>query len=478
MNFPFYGLIIFSVLLIHIITIIVILLLENRNPYKTIAWILALIFLPGLGLILYYFIGENIKSKFYSLRYKRKKYNKIVNRIAHEQKQNLKSFDYNFLKNKSTLYLALESSNYPFSKNNNIQILNNGKEFYPKLFEVIENAKNHIHMEYFIFREDYFVDNLVNLLIKKSKENVKIRILVDGLGAINFSKKYKKIFKQNHIEFGIFLPVQYSIFRNKLNYRNHRKICVVDGQIGFIGGINIGKEYLDGGKKYTDWRDMQFMIKGKAVYSLQTIFVKDWAFVKKENIYSKELYPKINNFGDSVIHITPSGPDLKWSNNKFVLFSLITNSEKKLYIQTPYFIPDETLLFALKSASLKGVDVKIILPQKSDSLWVDLATKTYFSELMSSGIKIYLYQKGFLHNKLVISDDVVAIGSTNLDSRSLDLDFEVTAFVFNSKFSDNCTKIYLNDLNETIEQKIVDLRKQSFFTKFKQSFARLLSPLL
>ncbi len=464
---------------LYILNLILVLILENRDPYKTIAWLLVIILLPGIGIIAYLFLGESLKRKFYDWKLKRKKYNKAIKKVVSMQKNILltKHYPKDLVATKNLIYLALNSTNMPFSNNNDIKFLNNGKEFFPELFENIKSAKKHIHLEYYIFENDSLSKELFNLLIKKTKQNVKVRILIDGLGSNKFEKHFKKICKTNNIDYAVFNPVYYSILRSKINHRNHRKIAIIDGRVGFIGGINIGENYLKG-NSLGNWRDMQLKIIGPAVYSLQTIFLKDWVYVKKKEIDSFDLFPKFYYSGNTSLFIAPSGPDNKLTNLKFILFSLITSAEKRLYIQTPYFIPDETLLFALKNAALKGVDVKIILPLKSDVNIVNLASKTFLYELLDVGIKIYYYDKGFLHNKLLISDNLCSIGSANLNSRSLNLDFEASSFVLDVNKTNELVDIFNKDLLNSVELNIQNLKKKSKFERLLESLARLISPML
>lgn len=477
MPWLFYVILILFVL--YILNLVLVLILENRDPYKTITWLLVLILLPGFGLIAYLFLGESLKRKFYDWKVKRKKYNKAIKKIVEMQKNILltKHYPKDLVATKNIVYLALQSTNMPFSNNNEIKFLNDGKEFFPELFTAIKSAKKHIHLEYYIFEDDSLSKDLFDLLIKKSKENVKIRILVDGLGASKFEKNFKKTCRLNNIEYAIFNPVYYSILRSKINHRNHRKIAIIDGRIGFIGGINIGENYLKG-NFLGSWRDMQLKIIGPAVYSLQTIFLKDWVYVKKQEITTYDLFPKFYYAGNTTMFIAPSGPDNKLTNLKFILFSLITSAEKRLYIQTPYFIPDEPLLFALKSAALKGVDVKLILPLKSDVGVVNLASKTFLYELLEVGIKIYYYHEGFLHNKLLISDNLCSLGSANLNSRSLNLDFEASSFILDANKTNELVDIFNKDLEKSSIVDFKSLKKTNKFERLKQSLARLISPLL
>lgn len=465
--------------MLYILNLILVLILENRDPYKTLAWILVLLFLPVIGTIAYFYGGESIKRKFYSWKLKRQKYARIAQEIVEAQKESLmhEHIPKEIKDKRHTMYLALHSTQFPFSNNNDVKILNHGKDFFESLFKDIENAKETIHLEYYIFRYDELGKKLADLLIVKADQGVKIRILVDALGSFSTPSDLDKLFKNNNISFSRFLPVHYSFLRSKINHRCHRKICIIDGKIGYIGGINIGQEYLDGGK-FGFWRDMQMRIEGPSVYSLQSIFIRDWGFSTKENIYNYKLYPKQEEKGEVSLHISPSGPDTKLANLKLIIFSIITTSEKRLWIETPYFIPDDALLMAIKSTVLKGVDVRLIVPDKSDATLPRLASSTFFKDLLDVGVKIYKYKKGFLHTKLLISDNISSIGSTNLDSRSLNLDFEASAFIFDAKTTNDLVKIFEEDIENSKEITKKDIYAESKWSRFKASLARLVSPIL
>ena len=471
-----------ALFVIYIVDLIIVLVLENRDPHKTIAWILVIVFIPVFGILAYLWAGENIKQKFYSWKLRRVKYTKIINRIVAAQKIFLHNIrlPLELKKKRHTLYLALQSTEYPFSKNNSVEILNNGTSFFPSLFEEVQRARDHIHLEFYIFRDDETTKNLVNALINKAKEGVKVRVLLDGFGSHKFISHYKKTLKKNNIELGIFLPVQITILQNKINYRNHRKIAIIDGKTAFIGGMNIGDEYYGKGK-YDFWRDTQIKISGPSVYSLQTIFIRDWFFATKQDIYDYKLYPKLKDKGNVILHIAPSGPDTKWENLKLIFFSMITTSEKRLYIETPYFVPDESVLLAIKSTALKGVDTRIIIPETPDVPFYKLVNLTFVPELLDAGVKVYSYAKGknsVLHTKMLISDNISSVGSTNMDTRGLSINFEVNAIIFDAKVTEKLVKTFFDDLKDCRELTKEDFAKQNKLTKFKYSLARLLSPLL
>src|SRR5699024_5611477 len=269
------------------------------------------------------------------------------------------------------------------------------------------------------------------------------------------------------------------ILGGKLNYRNHRKIAVIDGSIGYTGGINIGDEYLGMNKKFGYWRDTHIRVEGTAVYMLQMVFLTDWYYNTKEILLTKRFFPKIGYCGDSMVQVVASGPDSDWEAIHYAYFSAICQAKKSIYIETPYFIPDESLLKALNTAALSGIDVRIIFPKIADHKIVNTASYSYFNDILKSGGKVYLYTKGFIHSKVIIIDDKIAsTGSANMDLISFMLNFEINAFIYDKQVIDVMTKDFLEDMNNSEELNIKDFNNRSMTQKLKESIARLFSPIL
>ena len=471
-------------------------ILENRDPAKTMPWLLIFILLPGIGIVIYAIFGRNIrkrkmlKTQKLATNIKDKhifeNLNEIEELVTLEQKsiQSNKILSYiddmDGIK-KRVISLLLNTGVFPFTTNNNIEVYIDGTQKFEKLLKDIENAKEYIHLEYFIIKESEIGIKIKNALIKKAKQGVKVRILYDDVGCWRFwfNRKFFKEMKVYNIRIEPFIPNKFPILGGKLNYRNHRKIVVIDGYIGYTGGINIGDEYLGKNKKFGYWRDTHIRLQGSSVYMLQMIFLTDWYYTTKEILLTKSFFPKMRQFGNSMVQVVASGPDSDWEAIHYAYFSAICQAKKSIYIETPYFIPDESLLKALKSAALSGVDVRIIFPKIADHKIVNTASYSYFSDILKSGGKVYLYTKGFIHSKVIIIDDKIAsTGSANMDLRSFMLNFEINAFIYDKHIIDIMTKDFLEDMKNSEELKIEDFNNRSMTKKLKESIARLFSPIL
>ena len=441
-------------------------LLENRDPSRTVTWLLIFILLPGVGLIIYAVFGRNLrkikifKTQELASNMKEEKLfrnlDEINNLIRLEQdtisvSKLLKDNEEDNIKLK-IISLLLNTGMFPFTTNNKVDIFVDGNEKFERLIKDIENAKDHIHLEYFIIKDSDIGQKIKNLLIKKSKENVKIKILYDDVGCWRFwfHREFFNEMKSHGIEIVPFLPTKFPIIGGKLNYRNHRKIVVIDGRVGYTGGINIGDEYMGKDKKFGYWRDTHIRIEGTSVYMLQMTFLIDWYYNTKEVLLNTNYFPRLNNFGNSMIQVVASGPDSDWEAIHYAYFLAICQAKKSIYIETPYFIPDESILRALKSAALSGVDVRIIFPKIADHKIVNIASYSYFDDILKSGGRVYLYEKGFIHSKVIIIDNSIAsTGSANMDLRSFMLNFEINAFIY--------------------DRKVIDLMKEDFFEDMKNS---------
>lgn len=470
-------------------------LLENRDPSKTVAWLLIFILLPGIGLITYAIFGRNLrKIKIFKTQ-------KLANNIKEEKLfKNLEEINKiirleqdtitisKFLKNNEEdnarlkiISLLLNTGMFPFTTNNKIDVFVDGNEKFNSLIRDIENAKDHIHLEYFIIKDSEIGRKIKELLIKKSKENVKIRILYDDVGCWRFwfHRKFFNEMKSYGIEIVPFLPTKFPIIGGKLNYRNHRKIVVIDGQIGYTGGINIGDEYMGRNKKFGYWRDTHIRIEGTSVYMLQMTFLIDWYYNTKEVLLDKKYFPKLGSFGNSMMQVVASGPDSDWEAIHYAYFLAICQAKRSIYIETPYFIPDESIIRALKSAALSGVDVRIIFPKIADHKIVNTASYSYFDDILKSGGKVYLYNKGFIHSKVIIIDNIIAsTGSANMDLRSFMLNFEINAFIYDENVIELMKEDFFEDMKNSDEIDKDEFKNRSIVEKSKESIARLFSPIL
>ena len=470
-------------------------LLENRDPSKTVTWLLIFILLPGVGLIIYAVFGRNLrkikifKTQELASNMKEEKLfrnlDEINNLIRLEQdtisvSKLLKDNEEDNIKLK-IISLLLNTGMFPFTTNNKVDIFVDGNEKFERLIKDIENAKDHIHLEYFIIKDSDIGQKIKNLLIKKSKENVKIKILYDDVGCWRFwfHREFFNEMKSHGIEIVPFLPTKFPIIGGKLNYRNHRKIVVIDGRVGYTGGINIGDEYMGKDKKFGYWRDTHIRIEGTSVYMLQMTFLIDWYYNTKEVLLNTNYFPRLNNFGNSMIQVVASGPDSDWEAIHYAYFLAICQAKKSIYIETPYFIPDESILRALKSAALSGVDVRIIFPKIADHKIVNIASYSYFDDILKSGGRVYLYEKGFIHSKVIIIDNSIAsTGSANMDLRSFMLNFEINAFIYDRKVIDLMKEDFFEDMKNSKEINKDEFKNRSIIQKSKESVARLFSPIL
>ena len=471
-------------------------ILENRDPAKTMTWLLIFILLPGLGIVIYAIFGRNIRKRKMLKTQKLATVIKDKNLFDNlEEIEELVTLEQKSIKNKIILNdiededfakrrvinLLLNTGIFPFTTNNNIEVYVDGNQKFEKLIKDIENAKEYIHLEYFIIKESEIGNKIKNALIEKAKQGVKIRILYDDVGCWRFwfNRKFFNEMRKYNIQIEPFIPNKFPILGGKLNYRNHRKIVVIDGHIGYTGGINIGDEYLGMKKKFGYWRDTHIRLEGTSVYMLQMIFLTDWYYTTKEILLTRRFFPKIGHCGNTMVQVVASGPDSDWEAIHYAYFSAICQAKKSIYIETPYFIPDESLLKALKSAALSGVDVRIIFPKIADHKIVNTASYSYFTDILKSGGKVYLYTKGFIHSKVIIIDDkITSTGSANMDLRSFMLNFEINAFIYDKDIIDIMTKDFLEDMKNSEELKIEDFNNRSMIRKVKESIARLFSPIL
>jgi len=464
------------------IPVALMIVLEKRSPIKTIAWILVLILIPIIGLIFYLFFGQEFrKQKLYS-----RKGIKELSRIRKLSTNQLREFEHTqlILEAKAMdkiniIRLLLNNSSALLTTGNKLKLLKNGKDTFDAIFKVIENAQHHIHLEYYIYDNDKIGNKLKELLIRKSQEGVEVRIIVDDVGSWGLKEKFYNELRENGIEIYSFMEVRFPRLTSRVNFRNHRKILVVDGKIGFTGGINIADRYIEGNKKVGPWRDTHLQISGDAVACLQVIFAADWYFVINENLHGPDYFLPLTDKPGTPVQISASGPDSDWQSIDQAFFSAILNARDYVYMTSPYLMPPPQLVAALKTAALSNVDVRIIIPEKSDARVSKWCSFSYVEELLEAGVKIYFYQTGFIHSKILISDDVFAtIGTTNLDFRSLETNFEVNAFVYEEKFTQQVKRIFKTDLKNSHEIKLQEWILRPWYNKLRESLAHIVSPML
>lgn len=469
-------------LTIYSVFIAAVIFLESKNPSKTVAWLLMLFIVPVVGFVLYILLGQNIRKKY---KFRKKKYCdfKHLTANANTQKELLKETNV-FKSNEShvknrLINLLLKNSDSPFTVNNKTEILTDGIATYDSIIKALEKAEKHIHLEYYIIRCDNIGNKIRDILIEKARKGIEVRVIYDSVGCWRLSKKYISSLKEAGVMICAFYPTLIPVLSRELNYRNHRKIIVIDGKVGFLGGLNIGDEYLGRDPKLGYWRDTHMKIEGEAVYSLQNIFLKDWEFVSDNYISSKEYYPKLKYYGEELIQLTSSGPDSDWKSIMQAYFTMISNAVDRIWIVTPYLVPGESIKMALMAAALSGVDVRIIIPNKPDHLLVYWASRGNVEDLLKAGIKVYTYEKGFIHSKVLLVDGAAAsVGSANLDIRSLEINFEVNSFIYDKKSIKRLESDFVNDLKNSKEMRLEEYEKRGILEKFKESVGVLFSPLV
>lgn len=459
--------------LLTVVTTIVVIVLDNRNPVKTLSWVLVLIFLPVVGLVLYFFFGQDRRKERLIGKKGYAQLTKHPMAGYQQQKEFLCPDEYSQL----IQFFRHVNGALPF-EGNNVRVYTNGYGMIAGLLRAISKAKHHIHLQSYIFEDDAVGRLVRDALADKVRQGVEVRMLYDDVGCWNVPHQFYDEMLSMGIEVRPFLKVRFPRFTGKVNYRNHRKLAVIDGMIGFIGGMNVAKRYVKG-VSWGGWRDTHLKVEGRAVYGLQTAFLTDWYATDHSLITSSRYYPEMGELGDVLMQIVTSNPIGKCRNIMQGLLLAISSACKYLYIQTPYLLPTEPILLALKTASQAGVDVRIMIPQKADSKLVHYASLSYIDELLEAGVGIYMYNKGFLHAKLLVSDDVLStVGSTNMDFRSFEHNFEANAFMYDRTLAVTLKNTFISDQKNALSLSIKNWRKRSWYQKSLESVIRLFAPLL
>jgi cardiolipin synthase len=463
------------------ISAVITVVLKNINPTKTLSYIIVLVFFPFFGLLVYYLFGQEYrKNKIFSRKHVlNQSIIKSINQELEFNKNQIRKID-DFLDHKLKLVKLLYSNkNSPLTLCNEVDILKNGKTKFEALLRDLNNAKNHIHLEYYIIKDDKIGSKVLDALCKKATQGLKVRLAYDDVGS-DLSSKMKQKLNSSGVEHYPFMPVLFSSLTGKMNYRNHRKIAVIDGEIAYVGGINISDTYVNYDDNHVYWRDTHLRLVGEAVKSLQIDFFTTWEFVSNQKINIDERYfPEVTCKNEVAVQIAASGPDTDAPNIMEAMFMAITTAENYVYITTPYLVPNDQMITALQVAAKSGVDVRILIPKQSDSWVVKHATNSYLERLMDANIKVYRYTKGFVHAKTMVVDDIFStVGTSNMDYRSFNINFEVNAFIYDTKTSKILKNYFLEDLEcaEIVEQERWTNRPK--IEKLKESYCRLWSPLI
>ncbi|MNI00962.1 Major cardiolipin synthase ClsA [compost metagenome] len=456
--------------------------LERKNVAATWAWLMILYFIPAVGFILYLILGQNLKRrKIYKIKTDRmESIQKIVrNQFEQLEEGRIAYNDPSIEHYDDMIYMNLGTAYAVFTQDNQVEVFTDGKKKFDSLLTDISHAKNHIHLVYFIVRNDELGRRLVKALAEKAKEGVEVRFLYDDIGT-SLPKKFFRELLDAGGQVAAFFPSRVPYLNTRINFRNHRKLVIIDGTYGYIGGFNIGNEYLGIDERFGYWRDTHLKLQGGAVLQIQAQFSLDWNLAAADNLpFIARYFPMPTSIGKVGIQIVSSGPDSEEQQIRNAYIKMIHAAKKSIYLQTPYFIPDESLFTALKLAAQSGVDVRIMFPSKPDHKLVYWASSSYLGELLEVGVKCFLYEKGFLHAKTIAVDGKVAsVGTTNIDIRSFKLNFEVNAFIYDTVTASGLEHIFILDQQYCSELTLEIYKQRSTFMKIKESLARLLSPIL
>jgi len=460
---------------------------DTRSVSKTLAYLLFVFFVPVIGIIFYFSFGINYR--------KRKIYNRkleIDERLKKELETTLDEYNktipelenISIQKNLKLINLVAnrKAGNTSVLPNHSVEILHNGEVLYPKMLEELRKAKSHIHIEYYIYENDKIGNEIKDILIEKARQGVEVRFIYDDFGSKDIRKNIVRELRAAGVQAYPFNKIYFILLANRLNYRNHRKIVVIDGKTSFIGGINVSDRYINPSPTGRYWRDVHLMIKGYSSLSLQRIFLSDWNFCSEENILIDKNYFPLNTVAyDKAIYtqIVSSGPDSDLPNILYAIVQAVNSAQKEVLLTTPYYVPDVSLQEALVIASLSGVDVRILVPKKGDSKAVDIVTKSFFDTLLRAGVKVYIYEKGFVHSKtFVVDGQLASVGTANLDMRSFDLNFEVSALVYDEKIAKELRDSFYKDLEDAEQIDSQRWRKRSKIKRFIERIVRLTSPFM
>ncbi|MDN7246919.1 cardiolipin synthase [Planococcus shenhongbingii] len=461
-----------------------ILFIERKRATSKWAWFMVLFFLPYLGLLLYLLFGKpHRKNKGkHSTAYSNPK---ILN-LSDQQLTAIDEGSFSYPSEvaeewQHLIRMNLKSGVAPFTQNNQLEIYTDGKRKFEALFKDIEAANSHIHLEYYMVKNDAIGKKLIELLTEKARQGIEVLFLYDDIGSNSLPKNFFDAFLAAGGRAAASLRSRLPFGNPRVNYRNHRKIAILDGKVGFIGGFNVGDEYLGRDEKFGYWRDTHLRFEGEAVHSLQHRFLSDWNQTS-ENLpvkYEESYFPAVEVSEGAGMQVVASGPDESLDQIKNGYLRMIAQARKSIYIQTPYLIPDLAILDALSTAALSGIDVRVMIPSKADHIFVFSASLSYAKDLVNTGVKVYTYGNGFLHAKTIVVDGkVFSIGSANMDVRSFSLNYEANAFGYDVKTAEEMILLYFNDLKLSEELTKEYFQELSLINRFRLQIAQLVAPIL
>ncbi|WP_027092103.1 cardiolipin synthase [Cohnella thermotolerans] len=471
------------IIAINVVLAISVIFLERRNVGATWAWLMVLLFLPIVGFVLYLIFGQNLsRFKIYKVR---KESEERIAELIKRQREEFKNYrlaynDPAAAAYEDLIYMNLSSAMAFYSQDNSAELFIDGPSKFEALFKDLEQAKEHIHLVYYIVNNDGIGRKLLECLTRKAEEGVEVRFLYDPIGSYRLPSGFFAPLIRAGGQAAAFFPSKIPYLNFRVNYRNHRKLAIVDGKIGYIGGINVGDEYMGLDKRFGYWRDTHLRLTGSSVRQMQARFLMDWNLAAKEDLgESEKFFPPVADAGTVGVQIVASGPDQTLEQIRNAYIKMIHHAKESVWIETPYFIPDESLLNALQMAALSGVDVRIIIPGIPDHQMVYWATHSYLGDLLPLGVKCYLYQNGFLHAKtLIVDGEAATVGTANFDIRSFKLNFEVNAILYDQGVARQLQDIFRKDMENSVEWTYEAYLKRPTSHKFRESVTRLLSPIL
>ncbi|MFC5405040.1 cardiolipin synthase [Cohnella soli] len=472
-------------LLIFIFQAATILLLEFRRPAHATAWLFILFLFPLVGFTLYYFLATEYRRSRKARRRALQEQRRRAKLMAMSRNlKDVRELPWPDPVGHERLFRALlKGGELPITGRNRSEVYSNGMDTYRMMFEEIAKAKHHIHLSSYIVRDDDIGQKFKDVLLEKARQGVKIKLLYDGIGSIKLKNRYVRSLKEGGVECACFYPLRPTFMKKRMNYRNHRKIMVVDGNVGFVGGINVGDEYVGRHPRLGYWRDTHLRLEGDSVYWLQAVFLKDWETATREKANlpdAPSYFPEHQDgVGTEAVQIVAAGPNRKGDAIHDSVFAMAREARRRIWITTPYFIPSPGIAMVLQDAAKSGIDVRLIIPYVPDTWLVHYATLSYAEEMLRSGVRVWQYKRGFIHAKSLVVDDLVAVvGSANMDLRSFFSNFEINAHMFDPGAIARVEELFLQDLKDSEELNLQRFLKRPRRQKFREAMARILSPLL
>lgn len=447
---------------------------ENKNPIRAVSWTLAILFLPVIGLVFYFFFGRSLKGKTMVS-------NKMRRKLLEKSRPRQHSFDNTGLDaaQRQMAKLAHTLCHAHLDQNNSVEIFTSGEEKFARLIEDIENARDYVFIQYYIYNDDRIGNRLLDVLARKAAEGVKVKVLYDHVGSFSTPNAFFRRMRELGVDAHPFFQVTFRKLANRINWRNHRKISVIDGKIGYIGGMNVADRYIETAPDGRIWRDTHLRVQGPVIESMLYSFTVDWNFLRPDPDIHAILEGDYPHAGDIPMQLVTSGPIDEWSNLVLCFQKAILAARKRVYIQTPYFLPTDALLKALQGAALSGVDVRVMIPERTDSVMLGYGSRSYITDCLKAGIKFYFYLPGMLHAKtMIIDDNIVTTGSVNFDFRSFENNFEGNLMIYSDDVNRRMRDIFFTDIKSCRKLRYSEWLRRGWKEKTLESLVRLFSPIL